>query len=116
MIDSGGSIVDVCKKYKELGAKEVNIAVVYGLFSSPAEERLQKLVADGVLNKIVVTDLVQHPKEFFIRNPYIMVAETTYTTARIIQKTNQGRSLDKYFKPLNAREYLTQKVDPEGEK
>ena len=64
MIDSGGSIVDVCKKYKELGAKEVNIAVVYGLFSSPAEERLQKLVADGVLNKIVVTDLVLHPKEF----------------------------------------------------
>lgn len=113
MIDSGGSIVDVCRKYKELGAKEVNVAVVYGLFSSPAEERLSKLVADGVLNKIIVTDLVLQDEDFFKRNPYIEVADTTYTTARIIQKTNQGRSLDKYFKPLDAVEYLTSKVDPE---
>ena len=114
MIDSGGSIVDVCKKYKELGAKEVNVAVVYGLFSPPAEERLSKLVKDGVLNKVIVTDLILHSDEFFARNPYIEVADTTYTTARVIQKTNQGRSLDKYFKPLDAIEYLATKVEPES--
>lgn len=111
MIDSGGSIVDVCKKYKELGAKEVNIAVVYGLFSPPAEERLQKLVADGILNKIIVTDLVVPGDEFMKRNPYIEVADTTYTTARIIQKTSQGRSLEKYFMPLNAEVYIKTKIE-----
>lgn len=111
MIDSGGSIVDVCKKYKELGAKEVNVAVVYGLFSSPAEERLSKLVKDGIINKVIVTDLVLHNDEFLKRNPYILIADTTYTTARIIQKTNQGTSLEKYFQPLNAAEYLKTKVE-----
>ena len=106
MIDSGGSIVDVCKKYKELGAKEVNVAVVYGLFSPPAEERLQKLVAEGVLNKVIITDLVTPSEEFLKNNPYIQIADTTYTTARVVQKTSQGQSLGKYFIALNAEKYL----------
>ncbi len=110
MIDSGGSIVDVCKKYKELGAKEVNVAVVYGLFSPPAEERLQKLVADGVLNKVIITDLVTPSDEFLKNNPYIQIADTTYTTARVVQKTSQGQSLGKYFIALNAERYLKEKL------
>lgn len=111
MIDSGGSIMDVCKKYKELGAKEIVVAVVYGLFSPPAEERLTQLYNSGAINKIIVTDLALLDKEFYKRNSYIEIADTSYTTARIIQKTNQGRSLEKYFLPLNAEEYLKTKVE-----
>ena len=111
MIDSGGSIIDVCKKYKELGAKEINVGVVYGLFSPPAEERLKKLYSEGSLNKLIVTDLVLHDNDFYKRNPYIEVADTSYTTARIIQKTNMGRSLEKYFIPLDAEDYLRNKVE-----
>ncbi|HOJ64771.1 MAG TPA: ribose-phosphate diphosphokinase [Spirochaetota bacterium] len=111
MIDSGGSIMDVCKKYKELGAKEIIVAVVYGLFSPPAEERLTELYKSGALNKVIVTDLALLDKDFYKRNSYIEIADTSYTTARIIQKTNQGRSLEKYFLPLNAEEYLRTKVE-----
>jgi len=106
MIDSGGSILDVCRKYKELGAKEVNVVAFYGLFSHPAEERLSKLYNDGIINKIIITDLVTHDKEFYERNPYIVVSDTSYTTARVIQKTNNGGSLEKYFTGLNAENYL----------
>lgn len=114
MIDSGGSIMDVCRKYKELGAKEINVGVVYGLFSSPAEERLQQLRSEGALNRVVVTDLIKHDQDFLDRNPYIDVAGTTYTTARIIQKTNMGRSLEKYFITLDARDYIKEKVEVES--
>ncbi|HPO49758.1 MAG TPA: phosphoribosyltransferase family protein, partial [Spirochaetota bacterium] len=113
MIDSGGSIVDVCRKYKELGAKEVNVAVFFGLFSSPAEERLNLLVKEGILNKLIVTDLVKLDDDFYKRNPYIEIVDTSYTTSRVIQRTNQGRSLEKYFAPFDAVEYLKTKVEPE---
>jgi len=111
MIDSGGSIMDVCKKYKELGAKEIIVAVVYGLFSPPAEDRLRELYNSKALNKVIVTDLALLDKSFYERNSFIEIADTSYTTARIIQKTNQGRSLEKYFLPLNAEEYLRTKVE-----
>ena len=112
MIDSGGSIAGVCRKYKELGAKEINIVAFYGLFSPPAEETLNKLREEGALNKLIVTDLITHDVDFFKRNPYIEVVNTSYTTARIIMKTNFGESLEKYFLPLNAQEYLRKKVEP----
>lgn len=111
MIDSGGSIVDVCRKYKQLGAKEINVAVVYGLFAPPAEERLQKLRAEGALNRVIAADLVMPDADFMKRNPYIDIADTTYTTSRVIQRTNQGRSLEKYFMSLDAVDYLSKKVD-----
>lgn len=112
MIDSGGTIMDVCKIYKELGAKEINVAVFYGLFSPPAEERLNKLRKEGALNKLIVTDLINYNDEFLKRNPYIEVTDTSYTTSSIIIKTNRGRSLEKYFLPINAEEYLINKVIP----
>ena len=112
MIDSGGSIVDVCRKYKEFGVKEINIAVFYGIFSPPAEERLNKLRKEGILNRLIVTDLITHGNEFLKRNPFIEVIDTSYTSARIIMRTNLGRSLEKYFLPLNAEEYLKDKVEP----
>ena len=111
MIDSGGSIIDVCRKYRELGAKEVNVAVVYGLFADPAEERLQALYKEGVINRVIVTDLVLHDNDFYKRNPYIEIADTTYLTARVLQRTNMGRSLEKYFLPLDAEAYLRDKVE-----
>lgn len=111
MIDSGSSIVDVCRKYKEFGAKEVNVAIFFGLFSPPAEERLQALVKDGVLNRLIVTDLVKLDDDFYKRNPYIELVDTSYTTSRVIQRTNQGRSLEKYFAPFDAVEYLKTKVE-----
>ena len=112
MIDSGKSIASVCRKYKEFGVKEINIVAFYGLFSPPAEEILNKLREEGALNRIIITDLISHDEEFLKRNPYIEVVDTTYTTSRIIMRTNMGRSLEKYFLPLNAEEYLKNKVEP----
>jgi ribose-phosphate pyrophosphokinase len=112
MIDSGGSIIDVCMKYKELGAKEINVAVFYGIFSPPAEENINKLRELKALNKLIVTDLVMHDEGFYRRNPFIEVVETSYTTARVIQRTNQGSSLEKYFRAFDVEEYLKTKVEP----
>ena len=83
------------------------------MFSSPAEERLNQLRKEGCLNRLIITDLVRHDDDFYKRNPYIEVADTSYTTARVIQKTNQGRSLEKYFMPFDAEEYLYSKVESE---
>jgi phosphoribosylpyrophosphate synthetase len=112
MIDSGKSIASVCRKYKEFGVKEINIIAFYGIFSPPAEEILNQLRKEGALNKIIVTDLISHNKDFLKRNPYIEIVDTTYTTSRIIMRTNMGSSLEKYFLPLNAEEYLKNKVEP----
>ena len=112
MIDSGGSIVDVCRKYKEIGAKEINIVAFYGIFSPPAEEKLNKLVKEKALNKLIITDLVTHDKDFYKRNPFIEVVDTSYTASRILLKTNLGKSLEKYFLNINAGEYLRTKVEP----
>ncbi len=112
MIDSGKSIAPICRKYKELGVKEINVVAFYGIFSPPAEEVLNQLRKEGALNKIIVTDLISHNADFLKRNPYIELVDTTYTTARIIMRTNMGRSLEKYFLPLNAEDYLKNKVEP----
>ncbi len=106
MIDSGGSIVDVCKKYKDFGVKEVNIAAFYGLFSPPAEDKLSKLVSDKIINKIIVTDLVTHSSEFYKNNPYIEIVDTTSNAADIVMKTNLGMSLEGYFLPVGVEQYL----------
>jgi ribose-phosphate pyrophosphokinase len=111
MIDSGGSIDGVCRKYKELGAKEVNVAAFYGIFSPPAEERINQLRKEGALNKLIITDLISHSDEFLKRNPFIEIVDTTYTVSRIISRTNQGKSLEKYFLPLIAEKYLKEKVE-----
>jgi ribose-phosphate pyrophosphokinase len=112
MIDSGGSIIDVCRKYKDSGAREINLAVFYGLFSPPAEERLNQLRKEGALNKLIITDLVKNDEAFFNRNPFIEVVDTSYTTARVIQRTNQGSSLEKYFTGFDVENYLETKVEP----
>lgn len=112
MIDSAGTIMDVCRIYKQLGAKEINVAAFYGIFSPPAEERLNQLRQEGALNRVIVTDLITYSQEFLKRNPYIEIADTSYTTSRILLRTNFGQSLEKYFLPINAEEYLIKKVIP----
>jgi ribose-phosphate pyrophosphokinase len=107
MIDTGKSIETVCRKYKECGVKEINVAAFYGVFSAPAEEILNRLRNEGALNKVIITDVIRHDEEFLKRNPFIEVVDTTYITSKIIMKTNLGRSLEKYFLSINAEDYLS---------
>ena len=110
MIHTGKSIENVCRKYKEFGVKEINVAAFYGIFSQPAEEILNKLRKEGSLNKVIVTDIITHDKKFLNRNPFIEIIDTTYITSSIIMRTNLGRSLEKYFLRINAEDYLMKKI------
>ena len=47
----------------------------------------QKLKKEGILNNLVVTDLVVHSDDFMKRNPYIKVADTK-SDPQLVYKAN----------------------------
>ncbi len=62
MIDTGGTICNAAKLLKQKHAKEVLIIVTHPILSDPACERLNKLIKEKIINKIVVSNSIQLPK------------------------------------------------------
>lgn len=63
MIDTGGTIATAAQTLKDNGASEVIVTATHGIFSPPAQERLQNSEA---ITKVVVTDTlpISHENHF----------------------------------------------------
>ena len=97
MIASGGSIIDVARQLKGLGAKRVFIFSTFGLFTSGLE-KFDKAYADGLFTRIFTTNLI-HQKEELLEKEYYMSVNMGRYIAAIIDTMNKGESMQELSKP-----------------
>ena len=93
MISSGGSMLDVCSKLKDRGAKRVFICSTYGLFTDGLD-LFDKAYEEGLFDKVITTNLIYRPKEL-IKREYYETANMYKYLANIIDTLNHDVATEK---------------------
>ncbi len=104
MIASGESMIDVAKQLKERKAKRVYCLATFGLFTKGLEV-FDKCHEDGLIEKVITTNLTYQMPELFERSWYESADMSKYI-ALIIDHLNHDASLSDLLDPserINAR-------------
>ncbi len=91
MIASGGSMVDVCKQLKELGANKIFVCTTFGLFTEGVD-KFDEFYEKGYFDKLITTNLTYLPPELY-RKPYFVCANMYKYMANIIHTLNHDQSI-----------------------
>ena len=105
LVDTAGSVEGLIRALKNLRPREINIIAIHALFSPPAAERLNKLVKEGLLNRIIVTDSVKTPA-FSDIIAQVEVVPSAELSSRVIYTYLTNDSMGKLMDPFNAENYL----------
>ncbi len=97
MIDSGGSMIDVVRQLRDMGAKRVFIFSTFGLFSR-GFDKFDKSYANGEFDKIFTTNLIHQKPELLEKEYYCSINMDRYIAA-IIDTINKGESIAKLMRP-----------------
>jgi ribose-phosphate pyrophosphokinase len=97
MISSGDSMIDVAKQLKAKGAKRIFINATFGLFTN-GMEKFDKAVEEGLIYKVLTTNLVYQKPELLERDYYINVDMSEYTAA-LISNLNRDMSISELISP-----------------
>jgi ribose-phosphate pyrophosphokinase len=106
MVDTAGSVEGLIRALKPLKPAEINIIAVHALFSGPAAGRLIKLMEEGLLRRIMVTDTVCCSYSMPEKIPNLEVIPSTELSARIIRTIVSNASMSKMMRPFDAGIYL----------
>ncbi len=107
MISSGESMIDVARELKSRKAKRVFALCTFGLFTG-GMEIFDKAVSEGVLDKIVSTDLIYQSPETLSRDYYICCPMSKYI-AYIIDTLNHDTTIDSLVDPYDRINKLLKK-------
>ena len=99
MISSGDSVLDVAKQLKSRGAKEIIVLATFGLFTSGLE-KFDKAYEEGLISKILTTNLIYQKPELFEKEYYYNVDMSEYVAA-IINNLSYDNSLSELINPTN---------------
>ena len=99
MIDSGGSILDVCKQLKDRGVKRVFIFSTFGLFTR-GFDKFDEAYAKGEFDRIFTTNLIYQKPELLAKDYYFSINMDRYIAA-IIDTLNKGNSIQSLTKPAD---------------
>ena len=97
MIASGDSIIDVGRQLKARGAKKVIACASFGLFTG-GMERFDKAVEEGVIDKVLTTNLIYQSPETLRRDYYVSVDMSEYL-ASVVDTLNHNSSIERYITP-----------------
>lgn len=97
MISSGESMQDVAKELKRRKARKVFICSTFGLFTNGLA-KFDKYYEDGLIDRILTTNLVYQTPELLSRPYYINVDMSKYV-ALIIDNLNHDASLSELLNP-----------------
>lgn len=100
MISSGESILDVAKELKSRKARKVFACATFGLFTNGLQ-KFDEYYANGLLDRLLTTNLVYQTPELLSRPYYIDVDMSKYI-ALIIDTLNHDGSISSILSP-NAR-------------
>ena len=98
MISSGDSILDVAKELKARKANRVIAMTTFGLFTN-GFDKFDKAYEDGLISKILTTNLVYQPPELLKKEWYINVDMSKYI-ALIIDTINHDASVAALLTPI----------------
>jgi ribose-phosphate pyrophosphokinase len=107
MIDTGGSVYELCKELDNRGVKSINIATVHAVFSAPALSRINELCVSGILKNLVVTDTVPAVQRLKASIPCLHIVSSAKMSAEIVVSIHEDSSLSHMFEILDAFAYLS---------
>ena len=105
MIDTASSVESLIRTLSALNPREINIIAIHALFSPPAAKRLSRLVEEGLLNRIIVTDTVG-TSTFSELIPRLEVVPSAELSARIIRSLMSNESIGKMMLSFNPEKHL----------
>ena len=97
IISSGESILDVARQLKKRKARRIFAAATFGLFTHGLDS-FDKAYEEGILTKILTTNLIYQTPELLER-PYYINCDMSKYIALIIDTLNHDGSLSSYLNP-----------------
>lgn len=97
MISSGDSMIDVAIQLKKRNARRVFVVATFGLFTNGLE-KFDKAVEDGLIYKVVTTNLTYQTPELLSR-PYYINCDMSKYIAYIIDTLNHDASISDLLDP-----------------
>ena len=97
MISSGESMLDVAKELKKRNAGRIFVCATFGLFTNGLAA-FDKAYADGLIYRVVTTNLVYQTPELLSREWYITADMSKYI-ALLIDSLNHDASISEYLDP-----------------
>ena len=99
MISSGGSMLDVAKELKKRNAKRIFVIVTFGLFTNGLD-RFDKAYEDGLIDKILTTNLVYQSPEL-LSKPWYTSCDMSKYIAFLMDKLNNDSSISDLLNPYD---------------
>lgn len=97
MISSGESMIDVATELKKRKAKRIFVVATFGLFTNGLD-KFDKAVEDGIIFKVVSTNLTYQTPELLSR-PYYINCDMSKYIAYIIDTLNHDTSISDLLDP-----------------
>ena len=97
MISSGDSLLDVARELKKRKARKVFAATTFGLFTNGLE-RFDKAYEEGLIDRILTTNLVYQDPDLFTKPWYVSVDMSKYI-ALLIETLNHDASISELLSP-----------------
>ena len=93
-IATGGSIVELLDRLKDVGCTEASVACTHGLFAGRAVERLRD---HPMISEVVTTDTVPPPQGW----PELRIRSVAELFAEAISRIHQGKSVSSLFEGVD---------------
>lgn len=114
MISSGDSMIDVATKLKKRKANRIFVISTFGLFTNGLE-KFDRAVADGIIYKVVTTNLTYQTPEL-LSKPYYINCDMSKYIAYIIDTLNHDISISDLLDPYERIEALVKKYKAKKKK
>ncbi len=111
MIASGESMIDVARELKARKANRIFVIATFGLFTSGLD-KFDQAVAEGLIYRVVTTNLVYQTPELLSRDYYISCGMSKYI-AYIIDTLNHDASISDLLDPYDRIQRLVSKYRAE---
>lgn len=96
MIDTAGTICNAAIALKNEGARSVYILACHGVFSHPAKQRLQQLIKDKIVRKIIVTNTIDIYESLKFEG--LRIISISKMLAKMIKSSFECKSLSDVYK------------------
>ena len=114
MISSGDSMIDVATELKKRKANRIFVISTFGLFTNGLE-KFDRAVADGIIYKVVTTNLTYQTPEL-LSKPYYINCDMSKYIAYIIDTLNHDISISDLLDPYERIEALVKKYKAKKKK
>lgn len=107
MISSGESMIDVATELKNRKANRIFVAATFGLFTN-GMAKFDDAVEQGLIDRVLTTNLVYQPQEVLSRDYYISVDMSKYV-ALLIDTLNHDQSISELLNPAERIQNILRK-------